>query len=138
MGAQKELSLWIIDTALDNLVVGAIGFKKAEKGKPQLDATEQKVYERRKFELESEIEECDAELEKLKQEGLLKTFSYEEFSNFLRNAHQYWEDAGGNEKHALARFLFSNIAIGDGGVLELAYNPLVEQLFVSSGGSGGT
>ncbi len=106
-------------------------------GTPQLDATEQKVYERRKFELESQIEECDAELEKLKQEGLLKTFSYEEFSNFLRNAHQYWEDAGGNEKHALARFLFSNITIGDGKVLELAYNPLIEQLFVSSGGADG-
>ena len=114
-----------------------MSFGKTVKGKRRLDATEEKVYERRKFELESEVEECDAELEKLKQEGLLKTFSYEEFSNFLRNAHQHWEDALGNEKHALARFLFSNIKIGDGKVLELAYNPMIEDLFVLGGGSGG-
>lgn len=124
--------------ALENLVVGAIGFRKTEKGKPHLDATEQKVYEQRKFALESEVEECDAELEKLKQEGLLQTFSYEEFSNFLRNAHQTWENADGHHKHILARFLFSNIKIGDGKVLELAYNPTIRDLFVSDGGSGGT
>ena len=124
--------------ALEDLIVGAMGFGKTVKGKRRLDATEERVYERRKFELESEIEECDAVLEKLKQEWLLKTFSYEEFSNFLRNAHQYWEDALGNEKHALARFLFSNIKIGDGKVLELAYNPMIEDLFVLGGGSGGT
>ena len=123
--------------ALEDLIVGAMGFGKVVKGKRRLDATEEKVYERRKFELESEIEECDAELEKLKQEGLLKTFSYEEFSNFLRNAHQTWEDAGPQHKHALARFLFSNIKIGDGKVPELAYNPMIEDLFVLGGGSCG-
>ena len=35
-------------------------------------------------------------------------------------------------------FLFSNIKIGDGKVLELAYNPMIEDLFVLGGGSGGT
>jgi hypothetical protein len=124
--------------ALENLIIGAMGFGKAEKGKPRLDATEEKVYERRKFELESEIEECKAELEKLEQEGLLKTFSYEEFSNFLKHADLYWKKADANQKHALARFLFFNIKIGDGKVLQLAYKPLIEDLFVLDGGSGGT
>lgn len=134
LNARKEKA----QKGLENLVVGAMGFRKAEDGKPRLDATEEKVYERRKFELESEIEECKETLEKLQQEGLLKTFDYEEFSNFLRNAHQKWEDASPQQKHALARFLFSNIKIGDGKVLELAYNSIIEDLFVSSGGSGGT
>lgn len=45
------------------------------------------------------------------------------------------EKSGPKEKHALARFLFSNIKIGDGKVLELAYNSIIRDLFVSDGGA---
>lgn len=123
--------------ALEDLILGALGFGQSAKGKPRMDATEGRIYEQRKFALESEIEQCDRDLGTLKQEGLLQSFDYEEFSNFLRNADLYWKRADADQKHALARFLFSNIEIGGGKVLALAYKPLIKDLFVLDGGPGG-
>ncbi len=103
-----------------------------------LDATEDAVYNRRKFALETEIKQHEADLKRLKENGLLESFSYEEFSNFLKNADLYWRKADPEQKHALARFLFSNITIGGGKVLQLAYKPLIKDLFVIDGGAEGS
>ncbi|HVW67063.1 MAG TPA: recombinase family protein [Candidatus Peribacteraceae bacterium] len=121
--------------ALEDLILAAMGFVKGEK---RMSETEERVYERRKFSLESEIKQCDDDLATLKHDGLLQTFDYEEFSNFLRSADLYWKRADADQKHALARFLFSNIQIGGGKVLTIAYKPLIKDLFVLDGGSGGT
>ena len=59
-------------------------------------------------------------------------------TNFLKNADLYWKKADAEQKHALARFLFSNITVGDGKVLTVAYKPLIASLFVSGGGADGT
>lgn len=111
---------------LENLVLSVFG--------KTLDATEDAVYNRRKFTLETKIKQCEADCKRLKEDGLLQSFSYEEFSNFLRNADQYWKKANAEQKHALARFLFSNITVGDGKVLALAYKSLIKSLFVIDGG----
>lgn len=103
----------------------------------KLDTTEDAVYNRKRFALEETMRECDKDLNDLKANSLLQTFSYEEFSNFLRNADLYWKKADGEQKHALARFLFSNITVGDGKLVTLAYKPLIEELFVLDGGPGG-
>lgn len=115
---------------LEELILSVFGKK--------LDETEDGVYERRKFKLQSEIKQCKADLKKLEESTFLSTFSYEEFSNFLRNADRYWKKADPDQKHALARFLFSNIKVGHGKVQELAYKPLIKDLFVLDGGPGGT
>ncbi len=114
---------------LDKLVVDAIG--------KSLDATERGAYERRKFSLEEDITQHKADLKNLDQAAILQTFSYEEFSNFLRNADLYWKKADAEQKHQLARFLFSNVVVGNEKVLTLAYKPLIRDLFVIDGGSGG-
>lgn len=114
---------------LDKLVVDAIG--------KTLDTTERSAYERRKFALEEDITQHKADLKNLDQAAILQTFSYEEFSNFLRNADLYWKKADAEQKHQIARFLFSNIVVGNEKVLTLAYKPLIKDLFVLDGGSGG-
>lgn len=114
---------------LENLVLSAFG--------RTLDKTEDAIYNQRKFALETEIKRCKKDLDDLDQNSLLQSFSYEEFSNFLRNADLYWKKADPDQKHALARFLFSNIVVDGRKALTLAYKPLIKQLFVSGGGSGG-
>lgn len=114
---------------LEQLVLDAFG--------KTLDKTEDAVYNRRKFALETEIKQSKKDIEELDQNALLQSFNYEEFSNFLRNADLYWKKADADQKHALARFLFSNIKVGAGKVLTLEYKPLIKDLFVSNGGPGG-
>lgn len=115
---------------LEELILKVFGEK--------MDEAEDAVYERRKFKLQSEIKQYKEDLKKLEESTLLSSFNYEEFSNFLRNADRYWKKADADQKHALARFLFSNITVGHGKVLELAYKPLIKDLFVLDGGPGGS
>ena len=115
---------------LEEMVLSVLG--------KDLDTTEDAVYEKRKFALETEIKQHKKDLNELDQNTLLQTFSYEEFSNFLRNADLYWKRADPDQKHALARFLFSNIVVDGEKVLTLAYKPLIKDLFVLDGGAGGT
>jgi DNA invertase Pin-like site-specific DNA recombinase len=104
----------------------------------KLDKKEDAIYSRKRFSLEEIARQCDKDLAELKANSLLQTFDYEEFSNFLRNADLYWKKADAEQKHALARFLFSNITVGDGKLVTLAYKPLIKDLFVLDGGPGGT
>ncbi len=117
------------EKGLDALVVGVLG--------KTLDTTEKRVYEQKKFSYEEIIRQCKKDRAEIEQGGILQTFSYEEFSNFLKHADLYWKRADADQKHALARFLFSNIKVGGGKVLQLAYKPLIRDLFVSDGGDAG-
>ncbi|MFH1670395.1 MAG: recombinase family protein [Patescibacteria group bacterium] len=118
---------------LDELNLGRMKLANQKK----LSRSEEASYEKEKFRLESQIKECDQTLKKLEDEKLFSIFSYEEFSNFLKKSDLYWKRADAEQKHQLATFLFSNIIVEDGKVLELHIKPLIKDLFVPNGGDAG-
>jgi len=119
------------EKSLNELVMGRF---KSEQRK-SLCETESKVYEREKFKLEETIIDLKEAIENTGKNSILHAFNYEEFSNFLQNASVYWKKATDEEKHALAKFLFSKLEIGNGKVHQIAVKPIIDTLFVRLGGA---
>lgn len=119
---------------LEELIAGS--FNRARQKK--MDKTEQAVYEKHKFALERRVAAAEEQLKELAEDRASQSFSYDEFSNFLKNVDLYWKRADAEQKHQLARFLFSNITVGGGKVLGLELKPLIKELFVSNGGDAGS
>jgi len=106
-----------------------------------LDATERRIYEQEKVHYENVIDACRTDIEKLDKCSALKTFDYDEFSNFLESAAESWKLAHGESLHQMAKFLFSNFSIKDRKVVNLAFNPEIADLFIPQlrdGGAEGT
>ena len=128
---QLRKDLTEAENDLEDWKVKGIGFGA-------MDEDDKKTYEQEKFRRKEKVRQKKADLKELEEKDILKSFDYEDFSNFLKNADAYWKKAGAEQKHQLARFLFSNIIVDGETVQQLAYKPLIAKLFVVSGGPGWT
>ncbi len=102
-----------------------------------LDATERRIYEQEKAHYESVIDSCRQDIEKLDKCSVFKSFDYDEFSNFLNSAAESWKLAYGESLHQMAKFLFSNFTVKGRKVVNLAFNPEIEELFIPFVPNGG-
>ncbi len=117
---------------LEDLIMSM--FKREQRG--NVSESEISTYEKEKFKLEESLKALDSDIKKIEKNTLLEAFSYEEFSNFLKDAVGYWEKADSEQKHELVKFLFSNIVVGHGKVHKLEPKRLIAKLFVGFGGGG--
>lgn len=123
----------IAEEKLRDIVLGAVG--------KSLDATERRIYEQEKVRYESTIDSCRTDIERLDKCSSLKSFDYDEFGNFLTSAAESWKLAHGESLHQMAKFLFGNFTVKDRKVVNLAFNPEIEELFIPlfpNGGAEGT
>ena len=102
-----------------------------------LDETERRVYEQEKLHYERIIDKCRTDIERIEKSSVLKSFDYDEFSNFLESASASWKRAHGEPLHQMATFLFSNFTVKDRTVVNLRFNPDIEELFIPKVGDGG-
>lgn len=118
---------------LRDLVLASVG--------KSLDPTERRIYEQEKVHYESIIDSSRKEIERLDKCSTLKSFDYNEFWNFLNSAAESWKLAHGESLHQMAKFLFWNFTVKDRKVVNLAFNPEIEELFIPhfpDGGAEGT
>ena len=119
------------EAKLNEIVMGKFKFQQT---KEKLSEKEMEIYEKEKFKLEQDIRNIKVEMEEAGKHNLLQAFDYEEFSNFVSNASEYWKLADSEQKHALIKFFFSNLVVGDGKVHQIKVKPIIEMLFVRNGG----